>query len=441
MFAMHPFIEATPERALIDQQTSISVKNIQPQETFAIQAEALDDDNVLWISEASFRADNNGIIDLSKQAPQTGSYSGVEPMGLLWSMQATSNPSAIFSIKKDQLQISFKVLQNNEIIASKQIVRLRKASNVKTIPLHENGLVGTLFLPPSQTPLPVVVTFSGSSGGIKKEMSELLASHGFAVLALGYFGMEGLPNHLLNFPIEYFETAFKWIRTQDYLDGSHIGIWGCSRGGELSLILGSWFPKDIKAIVAVVPGIAITSGEGSEKEAFYHGWSYQGKPLLKDFLEQVQITPQATSLLEKYCHGTGRDKEHPATILQSFLEGMKNKERFNNATIPVEKIQAPLMLIAAGDDQMWPSELFCQLIKDRLKKYNSKIDCEHLSYPNAGHIITYPNIPEPDPVFYIPFYKMWFSTGGTKSANWHACQDSWQKLIAFFKKTLKSDKA
>ncbi len=39
-----------------------------------------------WESAATYIADTGGTIDLSRDAPEEGSYDGVEPMGFLWSM-------------------------------------------------------------------------------------------------------------------------------------------------------------------------------------------------------------------------------------------------------------------------------------------------------------------------------------------------------------------
>lgn len=420
---LSPSFEITPVESLIDQDTTIVIKNLNPREIVSVKAEAVDDNGKSWSSCNSFLADKRGVVDLSKQEPLEGTYSGIDSMGLLWSMQSKEGPSASFTGKKDKFSIILKVFRDNREIASQEILRWRKSQEVKRVPVRENGLVGVLFLPPSEKPLPVIVTLSGSSGGIKEELSQLLASHGFAVFALGYFGMEGLPSNLQNFPLEYFEKAFKWIKSQPNLDGSHIGIWGISRGGELSLILGSWFPASIQAIVAVVPSSVIGGQEGDlEGDPLIPAWNYQGKP----------ISPSAPQSPIDLHHIDGKDFDHPANVLHTFLEGMKDKEAFKKAAIPVEKIQASLLLISGGDDQMWPSAFYVSQIEERLQKYHSRIFRESLNYPKAGHGIFQPNIPQPSPKMYHPVYEIWFTMGGSRADNYHACQDSWKKIIAFF---------
>jgi dienelactone hydrolase len=119
---------------------------------------------------------------------------------------------------------------------------------------------------------------------------------------------------------------------------------------------------------------------------------------------------------------------------------MKDEEKFNAAAIRVENIKGPLLLISGGDDQMWPSALYCTHIKDRLAQYHSTISCEHLCYLQAGHGIAMPALPQHSTIVFHPVYNMWFSKGGTAAANRHACIDSWQKLIAFFDKSLRGKK-
>lgn len=42
-----------------------------------------------------------------------------------------------------------------------------------------------------------------SEGGLHKDDAALLATHGYAVLALAYFGMAGVPAHLVEVPLEW----------------------------------------------------------------------------------------------------------------------------------------------------------------------------------------------------------------------------------------------
>jgi dienelactone hydrolase len=115
--------------------------------------------------------------------------------------------------------------------------------------IRTDGLVGTLFLPPEPGPHPAVMVVSGGGGGIDEFRGAILASHGYAALALGHFAVEGRPRGLVNIPLEYFETAIGWMRAQKWFDSRLLAVWGASRGGELALLLGATF-AEINAVAA-----------------------------------------------------------------------------------------------------------------------------------------------------------------------------------------------
>src|SRR5947199_123091 len=80
-------------------------------------------------------------------------------------------------------------------------------------------------------------------------------------MALAYFNYEGLPQDLIEIPLEYFETAIGWLQRRPDLDGDRIAVSGTSRGGELVLLLGATFPA-VKAVIAYVPSGIVHGGIG-----------------------------------------------------------------------------------------------------------------------------------------------------------------------------------
>lgn len=55
---------------------------------------------------------------------------------------------------------------------------------LQPVVVREQGLVGTLFLPSTAPPYPVVITVGGSGGGIFSAPGALLASSGIAALVV-----------------------------------------------------------------------------------------------------------------------------------------------------------------------------------------------------------------------------------------------------------------
>lgn len=414
-----------PSGKTIDKEIQIQVEELEPFQEIRIRVEALDQNENLWFSQATFHANAQGLVDVTSSRPiQPSSYEDTDRMGLFWSMLPVSgDTSASFKCKDDAVSVEIKLYIADKLVAQETVIRYIRAADVQRIDVREGNLVGTLFIPPSKHALPVIITLGGSEGGLGENRAKLIASNGFAVLALGYFGVNGLPSELEEIPLEYFETAFAFLKTQPGIDASRIGLYGASRGAELSLILGSFFPEQIAAIVAVAPSSVVYGGL-SEKPV--NAWIYKGNP----------IAPYAPVPNTDFTNRKEVTAENPVHTGDDFLQGMQDIPAFESAAIPVEKIQCPILLISGGDDQMWPSEIYANQILDRLKKKNSDVQAVHLNYPNAGHCISIPHLPTRGPTYYHPVDKLWFTIGGSREEDAKASRESWSRLMEFFHESL-----
>jgi dienelactone hydrolase len=424
LFAQIPHLcVMQPDGQTVDKKVNIVVKGLAPFQEAELNAEAEDQKGDVWSSHARFQADQLGIIEVATSPPLLGSsYASSNSMGLFWSMlPASGDMLSSYKCKDDAFVSQIRLLVDGNFVDQVKVTQYLKTPDVQRIDVREDGLVGALFVPKSDMPVPVVITLSGSSGGLSENRAKLLASNGFAVFALGYFAVEGLTDQLQEIPLEYFEKAFAWLKKQPNLNGSRVGLYGVSRGGELALILGSLFPDSVQAIVAAVPSSVVYGGLG---ETPIDAWLYQGKPM-------IPFAPVPKIEVSK-----GKTADNPASTRDNFLEGMKEEAAFAAAAIPVEKIRSPLLLISGGDDQMWPSEIYVTQIVNRLKAKGSQIKVLHLNYPNAGHGINIPHLPESGTTYYHPVGKLWFSMGGSRASNAEASTDAWKQLVAFFHENL-----
>ena len=115
-------------------------------------------------------------------------------MGLVWSMRQTGEPLPA-GTPFDQLAVQSVHLAATAPsgTAHGSFEQHFVAPGVSVQPIRDAGMVATLFTPPGDGPFPLVVMLSGSGGGLMEARSALFAAHGFAALALGYFGAPGLP--------------------------------------------------------------------------------------------------------------------------------------------------------------------------------------------------------------------------------------------------------
>src|SRR5262245_849502 len=79
-----------PASAQLDEPVAVRLSDLPPGQRVTLRAATTDPFDQTWRSAAVFRADASGAVDAAAQAPESGSYAGVEPMGLFWSMAPTS---------------------------------------------------------------------------------------------------------------------------------------------------------------------------------------------------------------------------------------------------------------------------------------------------------------------------------------------------------------
>ena len=417
-----PVLHVSPESALVDEPVSIHLTGFAPHQSVTIRAKTIDHADKAWASYAVFQADDQGAIDPGSQKPLTGTYQDVDPMGLFWSMVPVDKKQKTPFIHRTQQQLEVEITAEVEgkPVASAHIKREFVAPGVTRKVVRDNGLFGTFFSPEGSGPYPAVILLNGSDGGLQENPAALLASHGYAALALAYFKYEDLPKGLTNIPLEYFETAFSWLQSQEMVNPDKIAVIGLSRGGELTLLLGSTFPA-IKAVVAGAPSSLVHVGIDERGRASAPAWTHHGEPLPHvnirvNFFVAMGLCWQAF-------------KHRSFAMRTMFLTTLKDHKNLEKATIPVEKIAGPILLISGEDDQLWPSTLFANQVIDRLANHHHPYPYEHLHYQEAGHFVCFPyGLPSLPPMVQ-PAPGIAF--GGSAQANAHSVRDSWPKILAF----------
>lgn len=430
-----PKILITPQKALLDEPIEISVSNLSPHEYITLEALCKDKDNHKAISRAIFQADENGVVNVAKQAPTSGAYNGVDPMGLFWSMAPTDKDVSKHFLYKYTLnlcEVSLSVFSQDKLRAQKMIYRLPVSPDVEKIKVCEQGITGTLFYPKNMKKGPTLVVVPGSNGGIPEGISQLLASHGYVVLALGYFAAEGLPEQLSMIPLEYFQNAIQWLKKQPQVDENKVALLGHSRGAELVLLFSAMFPKEIAAVVAYGSPCFVLGDFSPEEKS---GWTYNNEPI--PFIPNLSGEETLNAAKEGHIAFHKGTLEDPLQEKDTFVYAMKKfSQSVEAATIPVEKIQCPILIISGEDDKMLPATFFGNLIMERLGKHGSTVKRKHLHYANAGHnLFNFPNVPSTD--YPVPFGPVWGLLGGTAEGNARANKELWQDVLNFLDETLK----
>lgn len=336
-----PRIIVDQPAALYDRAVAIGVEGLVPGNPMTLTATFHIPGSVPWRSSATFTADGDGRVDLTRQAPVTGRYRGVAPMGLFWSAspvrgETPAAPDGIMGPRTVRLEVESAGLSRADVT----LERRWAGPGVSRHVVNEGGVIGTLFLPAAAGRHPAVIVLGGSDG-ISEHRSALLASHGYAALSLAYFRGQGLPPSLVNIPLEYFENAVQWMRAQIWLRDHVLAVWGVSRSGELALLIGSTIPE-INAVVAYVPSGVLHGGFGPDdasRDGLCAAWSYRGRPL--PYLPENNAADDPASV----DYGASAVAE-----AARYLAQLRDADAVERATIAVEKIRGPVLLVSGEDD-------------------------------------------------------------------------------------------
>jgi dienelactone hydrolase len=303
-------------------------------------------------------------------------------MGLFWSMlpagwKGSTEQVGMAAPTLGNVQIAAQM--RGRVVARAQLVRRTANPDVSIRPttIDQDGFIGRFCSEPSLAPRPAILRFGGSEGGLTDDRTcTVLASHGYPTLDIAYFGLPGLPSNLSHVPLEYFEHALEWLARQRGVDPGKVVVMGGSRGGEAALIIGSIFPQLVHGVIGLVPSSVVNGAFLGPDPA----WTFAGAPL-------------------------------------PFV------------AIPVERINGPVFVVGAGQDNIWPSSLSVRIIDLRMHQ-NGRSDVTALVYQQAGHAVglLVPNVRAPT-VFQTQFGPRDF--GGSPAADARARSAAWPKLLKF----------
>lgn len=424
-------IQTSPAIALYGEPFSWVISGLLSGEKVTLKAVSRDAARVTWASEAVFKADPAGTVDVSRQAPVSGTYRDADIFGLLWSMKPVDSPSKKPIAYRDNGTAGWTVdLEAVDSSGRKAAARFRCVFQkpeipLVRVPLEKYGLSGFLYYPAEGGPFPGLLLLGGSEGGLSEARARAFASHGYAALTLAYFGYPNLPDELVEIPLEYFDRAVDWMAAQPKVEADRLGIVGGSKGAEAALLVAGRNPE-IKAVAALTP--TSHSWEGHTMRFFspdyrpVASWSVEGKPL--PYIP-FKVTPE-----EKAVYAKGE--------LESFVSFFRNglaeadPALAEKAAIPVEKIRGPILLVSGTDDRIWPAGESCAAIVARLRKTGFRHEVRHVSIEKGGHGSVVPFLITANHGLLIDGDP----SGGEPQADARGGYRTWAETLAFLRKAL-----
>ncbi len=383
-----PSILVEPAVTRRDERFRVSVGLFSPDDEITIEATIIVNGATFGSSRATYVVSDWGFVDCSVHRPVDGTFDEPDAMGFVWSARSRGFVDSILGPH----EVQFEVIHNDTVVATAMASRTGVPDDLVRESIDVPDLIADYYAPAGSESQPAIMVLGGSEGGLPlRNVPSLLAMHGYSALGVAYFGLGGLPDALENIPLEYFASAIAWLQARPEVDRDRIGVIGYSRGGELALLLGAYYPELGAAISVAGSGVVHSGIDWSDfSRPQFPGWTWQGEP--------IPYVDESTTV------------DDPASV--------------ERVTIPVETINGPVMLIAGEADELWPSAGLSQFAWDRLRTAYRAWPDEFLTYPGAGHLIQPPYQPMN---FARSFNGLPF--GGNARDDTYAGANSWQAIL------------
>ncbi|XP_053718367.1 bile acid-CoA:amino acid N-acyltransferase-like [Synchiropus splendidus] len=414
-----PILSVRPIRALVDEVFKVIVTNLRPGSPVTLHSLHRSEDQDHWEAFGHYVSSQRGTVSVADDLSFGGTYSGKEPMGLLWSQRPVPGGRRDLRLRKVNVTtpMPFHIsvysghltggFQDQVPLASVLTERWYMAPGVKRVSVKEGNILGTLFIPPGPGPFPGLLDMWGGGGGLVEYRAALLASHGYVTFALSYLSAEqGLLSE------KDFESVFNMIKNHPQVIPDKVGIFGLCFGAIITLYL-AVESKAVKPTCCVC--VSATHCKDHENGSGLN-------------LSLAKLGSNSKVRVDENNHSIWRD------ITLPIPSDCSRK-------LDVTKINCPLLLVCGNDDQnvatMEAAEDMAQMIhaagKDHL--------LTKLVYPGAGHLIEPPFTPHCRFSRFINPENGHDSTmlwGGHTKPHSDAQEDSWKKILAFLQMHLYS---
>lgn len=240
------------------------------------------------------------------------------------------------------------------------------------------------------------LVLAGSSGRVDVARSRVLAASGVLAESVRWFGGEGQHDGPWEIALELFLDRISLLRN----DCERVLVLGTSFGAEAALLAGS-LSDDVDAVVGFAPSDIVWAGVTRQGRVTSH-WTHRGALLPHVPFDEDWVP----------------DDDPPAYV------GLYRRSRrtFARATaaaaIAVERIPE-VVLVAGGDDQVWPSVDHAERIVARRSAHG--LTTTVLTEPDAGHRAILPGEP-------VVSGGQRMRRGGTEQADRRLGQRAWQAL-------------
>nr|XP_040019823.1 peroxisomal succinyl-coenzyme A thioesterase-like [Gasterosteus aculeatus aculeatus] len=415
-------LSVQPSRGLMDEKFLVLVQSVLPGFQLTVYASYRCDDGHSWEAFAHYTANASGTVNVSEDHSLGGTYCGVEPMGLMWSLRPVPGSKPGLRMRKmnvlTPMEVTISVYRGHLTegfvdqvpLAAVVVERWYMAPGVRRVPVTEGGLTATLFLPSGPGPFPGLLDLWGGGGKLVEYRAALLASHGIASLALDYLTPQITKENGKMVDNNYFEAAYRFLEQHPQVIDSRIGILGLSFGTSIALKMAVYSQVFKLRCVVCISGSHVQPIKGSVEQ------------IMTSFHNNVDKT---------------RFNEEQQVIWRDLLLPIPTDPSLK---VEVGRLRCPLLMVVGEDDQNWPAHESAVDVKEMMQRAGNDHLLTVLSYPSAGHLIEPPFTPFARASSYKilgpPLQMVMVLWGGETVAHSRAQEDAWRKTLVFLRENL-----
>ncbi|XP_077373901.1 peroxisomal succinyl-coenzyme A thioesterase-like [Festucalex cinctus] len=413
-------LSVRPSRGQVDEKLAILVQSAPPGARLTLRAFHRCEDGHGWEAFAHYLTDAAGSLNVSEDPSLGGTYSGVEQMGLLWSIKPDPGSKPGLRMRKKNvvtpMELTISVYQDHLTdftdqvpLASQPVERWYMAPGVLRMPITDHGLTATLFMPSGPGPFPAILDLWGGAGQLVEYRAALFASHGFAALALDYITPKITMETGKLVDNTYFEKAFTFLQQHPAVLAHRVAMVGLSFGVSVTLKMAAYSHVVKPTCAVVISGSHVQPADGTIADIFSY-FDRNGRKIQLDDKNQA--------------------------IMRNLLLPIPTDPAFK---VDMGRVQCPLLVVVGEDDQNWPASESAEDMKEMMERAGNVHLLTVLSYPNAGHLLEPPYSPHTRASAFRSagsrdkFTALW---GGECAVHSHAQEDAWKKTLDFLRRHL-----
>lgn len=372
-------LQVDPVSGPIDGPTVFRVHGVAPGLPVHLDVATVDAGGHHWVSHQDYHIDASGRLDID------------DPDRPWWNMSFVDEdtPPVTFAAFDDGIdyRISVHALEGS----SSTTVRRTWGDNVVRQDLAGDGWQLRIYLPDTDEDVsPGVIVVPGTTGGRPAApTAALLASYGYVAAVLVYMAEPGLPDHFQEIPLEAISAAMAEFAAHEHVDADRIAVYAASVGVPVALAALAYAPSiSVRGVIAVSPAHVVLQALADGQPPKASSLTFRGEPLPYMPIRSDKLIGQMLKTAVGRVFSATKTSR-AIKLRPAYEAGLRIPDAVAAATIPVERIDAPILAVAGVADQSYPADRMARALLARRDRDTDTL----LILPNAGHFLRPPATP------------------------------------------------